>query len=100
VNSLTQRTDLHPYAVFFACWPFWGKFFTSKLFSVSIQKIDPYLGAITIGAEVTRLDTNINGAKVRSGVPMWHLCGRGRHRHYWCRPLLPENGRLALAFVR
>jgi hypothetical protein len=50
--------------VFFAFWPFWGKFFTSKFFLVSIQKMDPYLGAIIICAKVTRLDANINGTKI------------------------------------
>jgi hypothetical protein len=62
-------------AFFFAFWPFCGKFITSKPFSVSIQKMDPYLGTITIGAEVARLDTNINGTKVslRSAdvAPTW-----------------------------
>ena len=61
--------------VFFAFWPFWGKFFTSKPFLVSIQKMDPYLDAIIICAKVTRLDANINGTKVslRSAdvAPTW-----------------------------
>jgi hypothetical protein len=61
--------------VFFAFWPFWGKFFTSKPFSILIQKMDPYLGAITIGVDVTRLGANINGVKasLRSVVvaPTW-----------------------------
>jgi hypothetical protein len=44
------------------------------LFSVLIQKIDPFLDAITIGTEVTHLDANIDGTEVslRSVVaPTW-----------------------------
>lgn len=41
-----------------------SKIFTTMSFLVCIQEIDPYLGAITINIEVTRLDANINDAKI------------------------------------
>jgi hypothetical protein len=39
-------------------------FFTFMGLLVSIQNMDPYLGAIIIGAEVTQLGANIVGAEV------------------------------------
>jgi hypothetical protein len=39
-----------------------GFFFTTMPFAVSFQKMDPNLGAIIIGAEVTHSDASTSGA--------------------------------------
>jgi hypothetical protein len=66
----------HLYTVFYAFWSFLRKIFTITPFLIWIQKMDPYLGAIIIGAEITRLGANINGEDLYSGwicLSLWFM---------------------------
>jgi hypothetical protein len=73
---------------FFAFFVLFRKIFKTTFLLVWIQKIDPYLGSVIIDAEVTRLNANIDGAKISFPSMSWHLryVLGGRHREHWRRP--------------
>jgi hypothetical protein len=54
---------------FFVFWPFFGKKYTFEPYKILIAFLDPLLGAIACGAEVTQLGAIGYGAEVRL---RWH----------------------------
>jgi hypothetical protein len=82
----------------FSFWSFSGKFFTSKPFSISIQKMDPYLGASIL----RRGYTSLRQYKWRQGIAPKRRCGTyvTWQGSLLALPLPPANSHLALAFVR
>jgi hypothetical protein len=56
---------------FFANWPFSGFFPTNTPLTVSFQKMDPYLGAVIIGAELPCVGANTIGAYTSDVAVGW-----------------------------
>jgi hypothetical protein len=67
----TSDTSLAGRANFFANWPFSGFFPTNTPLTVSFQKMDPYLGAVIIGAELPCAGANTIGAYTSDVAVGW-----------------------------